>query len=275
MQYAKMNRFLLVLLLIGSAALSGSSLTAQVGMCAVPTGSQLPDLIVDKIPMQTEIYLSQEHFNNNDCALQENCVSKPGNHLLLRFTSSTPNVGSAALVVGDPTLCPNLFDLLHFSECHQHYHYQQYADYRLWTAAGYQKWVAGRNMSEPTNFGINRSLLDAALAAGELVVGRKQGFCLEDSRPYPINNQPPGPPVYQNCFANQGLSVGWADVYDAQLPCQYVQITGLPEGFYVLEDQVNPEHAFPESDYTNNATAIRLYFRPKHGNDAPLLQVLE
>jgi len=275
MTYSKTKRSLLVVLLIATACLTGSSLKAQIDMCAIPTGPLLPDLIVDKQPMQTDIYLSQEHFTNNDCALEEHCVSKPGNHLLLRFTSSTPNIGKAALKVGDPTVCPNLFDLLHFSECHQHYHYQQYADYRLWTATGYQKWIASRNLQEATNTGVNKALLDAALATGELVVGRKQGFCLEDSRPYPIDGKPSGPAVYQNCFANQGLSVGWADVYSSQLPCQYVQVTDLPEGYYVLEDHVNPEHLFPESDYTNNATAVRIYMKPKKGNDLPVLQVLE
>jgi hypothetical protein len=275
MLHSKMKRLFLVVLLIATATLSGASLRAQIGMCALPTGPLLPDLIVDKIPMQTEIYLSLEHFNNNDCAIQENCVDKPGNQLLLRFTSSTPNIGKAALIVGDPTLCPNLFDLLHFSECHQHYHYQHYAAYRLWTPAGYLKWFAQRDLTQPADSGNNKVLLDAAEANGDLIVGRKQGFCLEDSRPYPINGQTSAPPVYQNCFSNQGLSVGWADVYSSQIPCQYIQVTDVPDGYYVLEDQVNPDQSFPESDYTNNSTAIRLYFKQKHGNDPFMLQVLE
>ena len=274
MPLSKAHRLSVGLLLLGILVVSGSYLKAQVNMCAVPAGPNLPDLIVDPVPLQTEIYLSEEHFNNNDCAIQENCVTKPGNHLLLRFTSSTPNIGKSALVVGDPTLCPNLFDLLHFSECHQHYHYQQYADYRLWTTDGYATWLAQRNLQQPTNTGVNQSTLDTALSSGQLVVGRKQGFCLEDSRPYGINGQPPAPAVYENCFANQGLSVGWADVYPAELPCQYIQITGLPEGFYVLEDQVNPEQSFPESDYTNNTSAVRIYFKPKKGNSPAVLQIL-
>jgi hypothetical protein len=107
------------------------------------------------------------------------------------------------------------------------------------------------------------------------MVGRKQGFCLEDSRPYPINGKPSDSAVYQSCATNLGLSVGCADVYSAELPCQYVQITGIREETYVLENQVNPEQIFPESDYKNNSAAVRLYILPRHGNDPALLQILE
>jgi len=269
-----LRKYFLVLILVGVAGLSASAVKAQVGMCAIQTGPLQPDLIVDQAPLKSEIYLSEEHFSGNDCAVDENCVTKPGNHLLLRFTTSTPNIGQTALVVGNPAACLDTL-FFEFSMCHQHYHYHGYTAYRLWTEAGYQRWIASRNLQMPTSAGINRALLDAAEANGDLTVGRKQGFCLEDSRPYPINGNPPGPAVYQSCGTNQGLSVGWADVYSADLPCQYVQITGISEGNYVLENQVNPDQVFPESDYTNNSTAVRLYIRPHHGNIPALLQVLE
>jgi hypothetical protein len=273
MNFLKWNRLLLAVLLVGATGYSGSSVLAQIGVCAIPTGPLLPDLIVDPVPMKTEIYLSEEKFQSkNDCSLIEECVSKPGKHVVLRFTSSTPNIGQAALHIGDPTLClGTLFG--HFSECHQHYHFEQYADYRLWTPEGYQKWVASRNLALPTNVGVNAMLLLNAQATGELVVGRKQGFCLMDSRQY---TGTAGPAVYQSCMTNQGLSVGWADVYGAGLPCQFVQVTDLPNGEYVLENQVNAEHLFPESDYTNNATAVKLNLQIRGGgNDKPTLQVLE
>jgi hypothetical protein len=43
----------------------------------------------------------------------------------------------------------------------------------------------------------------------------------------------------------------------------------------VLENQVNPDQVFPESDYTNNTAAVRIYIRPHHGNVPALLQILE
>jgi hypothetical protein len=265
---------LLALVLVGVSGVSASAVKAQVGACAVQFGPMKPDLIVDPEPLRSEIYLSEEHFSGNDCALDENCVTKPGNHLLLRFTTSTPNIGQAALTIGDPAGCVDTL-FFEFSACHQHYHYHGYTAYRVWTEAGYQNWIASRNLALPANAGVNQALLDAAVASGDLMVGRKQGFCLEDSRPYPINGTAPAPAVYQSCMTNQGLSVGWADVYSAELPCQYVQITGIQEGTYVLENQVNPDQVFPESDYTNNTAAVRLYIRPHHGNVPALLQILE
>ena len=66
----------------------------------------------------------------------------------------------------------------------------------------------------------------------------------------------PGPPKYTDCNANQGISVGWADVYGFGLDGQWIDITGLAAGDYVLEAEVNPEQLFEEVDYTNNSAAI-------------------
>src|SRR5882757_1701629 len=105
LMYPIAKKLFLAVVLFGVAGLSASAVKAQVGMCAIQTGPLKPDLIVDPTPLKSEIYLSEEHFSGNDCAVDENCVSKPGNHLLLRFTTSTPNIGKAALVVGDPVSC--------------------------------------------------------------------------------------------------------------------------------------------------------------------------
>jgi hypothetical protein len=200
-------------------------------------------------------------------------VTSPGTHLLLRFTSSTPNIGKADLFVGNPSNC--LGDLFRFSECHQHLHFQEYADYRLWTAAGFDKWVANRDLTEPTNSRHNARLLEKARKSGELIVGRKQGFCVIDVAPYNNAGTEPGPPRYQSCGSNQGIKVGWADQYVQLLACQFIQMTGVAEGDYVLEDHVNPEQLFPESDYTNNSSAVKFHFRPKQGRSGPVVEVSE
>lgn len=55
---------------------------------------------------------------------------------------------------------------------------------------------------------------------------------------------------------NQGISVGWQDVYVANLDCQWIDITGITLGSYWLYVEINPvvngARAFTESDYTNN-----------------------
>jgi Lysyl oxidase len=273
MQQMKIFRWVMPLALIASAALlAAGTVVAQLGPCAVPTGPLRPDLIVDGHLMKAQMVVTEETFASNSCSVIEGCVTSPGTHLLLRFTSSTPNVGQADLVVGNPSNCGDLFRL---SECHQHLHFEEYADYRLWTLAGYNNWVANRDLTQPTNTGANQALLAAARASGDLLVGRKQGFCVIDVAPYKFGNVEPGPPRFRSCSQNQGIKVGWTDQYVFLLACQFVQMTGVAEGDYVLEDHVNPEQLFPESSYTNNTAAVRFHFKPKQGRSEPSFEIID
>jgi hypothetical protein len=83
-----------------------------------------------------------------------------------------------------------------------------------------------------------------------------------------------GSAQYLSCSSNQGVSVGWEDVYAPQLPDQFIQITSLREGTYVLENQVNPDHVLPESNYGNNFAAVKIYYTPRHGNTPGSVQVV-
>ncbi|HXJ06328.1 MAG TPA: lysyl oxidase family protein [Candidatus Acidoferrum sp.] len=246
----------------------GAPLRSQQGACATQTGPNMPDLIVDGNLLRTQIFLSTETYGASTCTVREGCVSGPGKHLLLRFNGSTANIGKADLVIGDPGSCSTLFV---FDECHQHYHFKDFAVYRVWTQAAYQTWVASRDLTQPASVGINAQLLDMAIANGQLVSVHKQGFCLTDDGAFLPTA---GPAVFQNCFNNQGISVGWEDIYSPQLPCQFAQIDNLTDGTYVLEMHVNPEHVLPESDYTNNASAVTFQFSSKRGNTGPTIQVL-
>ena len=269
-----MKRFVLPFCtLVVFISLSAGTAMGQLGACAVPTGPLRPDLIVDGNLLRAMMFVSEETYSPSSCALIEGCVTSPGTHLVLRFMSSTPNIGQTDLFIGDPREC--LGSLFHFSECHQHLHFEEYADYRLWTVPGYQKWVANRDMTKPTNSGKNAKVLADARANGELIVGRKQGFCIIDVQPFQFGNVEPGPPRYQSCGTNQGLKVGWSDQYHPLLDCQFIQVTGVREGDYVLEDHVNPEHLFPESDFTNNASAVKIHFRPKQGRSGPSVEVID
>lgn len=270
----RLQRFAWKLLLsaVVGPLLAGSAL-AQLGPCATPIGPLRPDLIVDGDLLKAQIVLTEETFSPDGCTVKEGCVDAPGTHLLLRFTSSTPNIGQTDLFIGDPTQC--LGSLFRFSECHQHLHFQEYADYRLWTLAGYNKWVANRDLTQPTSGGKNATLLDSARKKGELIVGRKQGFCVIDVAPFKFGDVEPGPPRYQSCSSFQGIKVGWADQYVFLLACQFVQMDGVPEGDYVLEDHVNPEQLFPESSYTNNTAAVKFHFKPKQGRFEPTVEIID
>ena len=58
--------------------------------------------------------------------------------------------------------------------------------------------------------------------------------------------------------ANQGISRGFSDWYEAGLPCQWIDISGVPAGDYILRitlNQPRPDTALPvlnERDYGNN-----------------------
>jgi Lysyl oxidase len=251
-----------------SFSLAGSAL-AQTGPCGtIIAGQPLPDLIVDANYLKFDAGATVQNFSQTECAVVEGCVSSRGSHTLLHFTSLMPNVGQGDLVIGDPAQCPSLF---HQSECHGHLHFKEYADYRLWTLSGYANWVANRQMSQPTDTGINATLLASARQTGALIEGRKQGFCIIDLVPYSTN---PPPAKYTECGAlghpgNQGLQVGWADSYTRGLDCQFIQIDGLRRGTYVLENHVNPEQLLPESNYMNNSAAVQFDFIPKRGKTPP------
>ena len=67
-----------------------------------------------------------------------------------------------------------------------------------------------------------------------------------------------GPAKY-TC-SNQGISVGWSDVYDASLDCQWIDVTGVAPGQYLLRVTINGgpngAHVFAESDYTDNVATV-------------------
>ncbi len=56
----------------------------------------------------------------------------------------------------------------------------------------------------------------------------------------------------------QGISVGYSDDYDPTLEGQFVELTDLAAGRYVLVHRVNTDRHLRESDYSNNAASLLL-----------------
>lgn len=189
------------------------SCSADVGVAS----GNLPDLTVRSQDLQDSIQLQTQNFTAASCAVVEGCVDGLGARNLLRFDTVTPNLGPGDVFLGNPIGNPNFV----FSDCHMHYHFEQYADYRL---------------------------LDMS---GNIVArGHKQAFCLVDLwQPPDLNGNPH--PQFTNC-GFQGISSGWADVYNRELDCQWIDVTGVPSGRYVLEVEINPAHVILESNYNNN-----------------------
>jgi hypothetical protein len=188
------------------------------GGLASTAGCDAPDLIPTDLGMTVQ---EDDIFvGEESCLLVEECVGGTGQRHLLRFDTITPNVGSADLVMGVPSNHPDLF---HYSDCHGHYHFDGYAVYDLLDTKG-----------------------------NVVAEGHKQAFCLLD-----WENWSGFPGGGYNC-SNQGISSGWQDVYGGHLDCNWIDITGVPPGDYVLRISVNPALATTgkppiiERDYDNN-----------------------
>lgn len=54
------------------------------------------------------------------------------------------------------------------------------------------------------------------------------------------------------------MSVGWGDTYTSNLDGQEIDITGLPNGDYLLEIEVDPLNRIVESNETDNKSTIRV-----------------
>lgn len=256
----------LALIMLGGSAPA----LADTGPCGQANGGTLPDLSVDRTVLKNSIVVTREKFRQSSCSVVEGFTRTPGPATLLRFTTSTPNTGAGDLVIGNPQQCPGLFEL---SACHEHYHFHDYAENRLWTEAGWSKWIAARDLRQPVSARHNAVLLADAVKAGELLVGYKQAFCMIDSLQYSPTANPT--PKYTECMTNQGISAGWTDRYDLRLDGQWIQVDNLKEGLYVLEVHVNANHGLSEESYENNSSAVTVRYTPPRGQLPPVAEVIQ
>ena len=219
-----------------------------------------PNLIVDSKTLQNHWIVRDKDFSATACSVIEGDV-QPGPHRVLRFTVSTPNVGTADIFIGDPNAHVAANDgLYEFASCHNHFHFRHYATYQLIGPDGHV-WRAA-----------------------------KRGFCMIDVSPAPAADGAVKTWAYRNCGrvgipGNQGISHGWADTYRFFLGGQYFVLDGgdgqppVPPGRYVIRITVNPPftpeagepcraldpvstpghqvcHQLEESDYTNNVAEV-------------------
>ena len=124
------------------------------------------------------------------------------------------------------------------SETHRHWHLLGFETYELRTVAGQ---TLGRD--------------------------HKTGFCLGDRYDASRSTHLPGEPARafwtQECGRGQaerlrileGISPGFGDDYVPLLEGQYIDVTGLSPGRYVLVHRVNSDRNIRESNYSNNAAS--------------------
>ena len=92
--------------------------------------------------------------------------------------------------------------------------------------------------------------------------GGKTSFCLINIRqPFPeltnsaqVWNGRGG----NNCGQIQGIDLGYSDVYSANLPDQWIDVTNVSDGTYWLEAIADPDNNMLELDETNNVARVQI-----------------
>lgn len=177
-----------------------------------PNGGK-PDLTVDPQRFTSQMEIIDRFFDEGGCAFQEGAVGGTGYRRILRFDTVVINGGDGDLVVGDRSDPANPYhDFFFFALCHGHYHIRDFSVYELLMPDG------------------------VTLAA----TAQKGGFCFEDSFKYGGGKSN----GYDCGF--QGITSGWGDWYYKQLTGQWIDITGVLEGDYIVRVTINKAGIFDE-----------------------------
>jgi len=184
---------------------------------AAPDVARMPDLALVAAEMNGTAHFTTDTFDGSACEVVEGCIGSAGTRRLLRFATVTENVGNADLDLGPVPPDGVSAGVYVWSPCHMHHHVAGYANFELHDASGL------------------------------VVGGHKQAFCLEDDEQV----TPIGPSHGFTC-KHQGISPGWADNYAPTLPCQWIDVTGVPPGTYTLRVVIDPQGALPDADASNN-----------------------
>jgi hypothetical protein len=131
------------------------------------------------------------------------------------------------------------------SETHAHWHLLAFERYELRTADG-----------------------------SELVApDEKTGFCLGDrfdaDMKVRVPNEPEEAVWTEECGKGdsallhvvEGISPGYGDDYVPKLEGQWVDVTDVPPGRYLLVHRANPDRSLRETDYGNNAASVLIRLR--------------
>ena len=183
-----------------------------------------PDLIVVESAVSNSLYATTMEVSESDCYISEGCLNGYGTRELLRFTTHIKNIGDVDYYIGQ-TSQNETTEQFEYGDCHNHWHYKGYAEYTLFTMDG-----------------------------NSLPIGFKNGFCVMD-----LECSDGG--SYQYGCSNMGISAHCGDIYGSGLSCQWIDVTGVPDGQYQLVVRVNWDGSPDalgryELDYENNWAVI-------------------
>ncbi|NXT29085.1 LOXL1 oxidase, partial [Syrrhaptes paradoxus] len=245
-------------------AVPDSQTRVSVGSVYRPShgGRGLPDLVPDPNYVQASTYVQRAHLYSLRCAAEEKCLASTAYtpeatdydvRVLLRFPQRVKNQGTADFLPSRPR------HSWEWHSCHQHYHsMDEFSHYDLLDATTGKKVAEGHKASfclEDTtcDFGNLKRYACTAHTQVAFLGGR-------DARRAPPPQHPPNP-----LFSPQGLSPGCYDTYNADIDCQWIDITDVQPGNYVLKVvQVNPKYIVLESDFTNNVVRCNIHYTGRY-----------
>lgn len=190
--------------------------------------------------------------------LKRNRLDRKDGRLLLRFPNTIANIGEGPMEVeghrvgdqmqafqviytadGGPKQLQPIGEFMYHPQ-HHHWHLVQVAEYRLRDSTG-----------------------------NVIATSDKISFCLADTKKAPGRH--PGTPrkkKYVRCVTNPnaqelraGISVGWADMYSAARYGQWIDVTDVPPGNYLLESEVNPDGIMQEATREDNRVSVPVTLR--------------
>lgn len=209
------------------------------GPCLYPGDPQCPngpDLWVLQSDIVNSLQLAT--VNSSSCYVQESCLQGAGTRQVLRFTTHIKNIGNEDYYIGPTPLNSNTPSTqFEWDLCHGHWHYEGYAEYLLYDTNGV-----------------------------EFPIGFKNGFCVLD-----LDCADGGTPKF-TC-SNMGITAGCGDIYDAGLPCQWIDLTTVPAGQYTFVVRINWDQSPDmngnyETDYSNNWAQVCINIIRGGVNDA-------
>lgn len=179
-----------------------------------------PDLVVDPAHFVASIQIVDRNFSDGNCAIEAGFVGGAGTRRLLRFDTVVMNSGNGDLVAGDRSDANNAHaEQFEAAPCYGHNQIRGFSNYEL--------------------LNTERTVV---------VTGHKQGASLGDSFKFD------GGDSNNYNLSNQGITSGWAVWYYRKQAGQWIDITGVPEGEYILRVTVNADGAFDEGQnrYTDS-----------------------
>jgi len=181
-------------------------------------------------------------------------------HNVLRFSNTVYNSGDGPLTVSavispatnsgpavqkvlnpDGTVAEqHTIGTLYYHAVHDHYHFENWGEYQLWTKAQYDLWLASGRSEGQFRY-----------------VGTKTTSCIVDEEfvlnnpltPYPRKYVNSGCDLSSSGTLSMGLSVGWGDTYDYYRAEQWIDLgqETLADGDYVLRSVTDPDNLIYES----------------------------